>query len=232
MHVLCDPKAGNSWPSIARPASTAKPVAVRAVRTPEPPQQAHGPHPWTWFEFDVPAGNHAISLTINPAKPEAGFFRGEVGWWLWAEHPLARATLTVEYKQPVPAAEPLPLPIGTETQRQIVTIQPARLLRVGNRWPKPDQPVVWLDEVAPDESTQDWGKLERNRSVWQKEMIIAGQPQRRGLGTHANGRIVYELSGGGFTKFRARWAATSTQAMARWSSRSGWTANAALTAAR
>ena len=196
-------KRATRWPSHCTASVNGQAVPVRAVRTPEPPQQAHGPHPWTWFEFNVPAGNHSIGLTINPAKPEASFFRGEVGWWLWAEHPLTRATLTVEYKQPVPAAEPLPLAISIETERQIITVQPTRLLRVGNRWPKSDRPVVYLDETAPDESSQEWGHLERNRSVWQKEMIIAGQPQRRGLGTHANSRIVYELSGGGFKRLRA-----------------------------
>jgi hypothetical protein len=180
-----------------------QPAKVRAVRSPVPPQQAHGPHPWTWFEFDVPCGQHSVTIAVNTAKPEGDFFRGEVGWWLWLEHPLSRATLTVEYQQPLPPAEPLPLPIGSETRRQILTIQPARLLRIGNRWPKTDRPTVYLDEVAPDESKQDWGHLERNQSVWQKEMVIAGQAQRRGLGTHANSRIVYELSGGGFTKFRA-----------------------------
>lgn len=203
MHILCDPK-GNPLAADCTAAIDGQPVSVRAVRTPEPPQQAHGPHPWTWFEFDVPSGNHAVALTVRPAKPDASYFRGEVGWWLWAELPLvARATLTVEYDQPLPEAEPLPLPIGTESQRQIVTIQPAHVVRVGNRWPKLDQREVFLDEVAPDESVQEWGQLERNRSVWQKEMLIAGQPQRRGLGTHANSRIVYDLGGGGFKKFRA-----------------------------
>jgi len=63
---------------------------------------------------------------------------------------------------------------------------------------------VWLDEVEPDEAVQDYGKVEKNRSVWQKEMITAGKKFARGLGAHANGRIEYELAGAGFKTFRCQ----------------------------
>jgi hypothetical protein len=203
MHVLFDPKGRDGVPVDCAARVDGRPVAVRAVRSPDKPGQTHGTHPWTWFEFDIPPGSHAIALTIRLAKPTHSFLRGEVGWWLWLEHPRAAATVTVEYQQPPTAPEPLPLPISTATERQVLTIQAARVLRAGNRWPKADQAAMRLDEHAPDEASQEWGHLERNRSVWQKEMVIAGKKFSRGLGTHANGRMLYELTGAGFRRFHA-----------------------------
>jgi hypothetical protein len=94
-----------------------------------------------------------------------------------------------------------------EYERQIITIQPPKLFATGHPWPDPvalekfDQPVVYLDEVIPDEATQGWGTLQRRQSVWEKEMIIAGKTYARGLGTHADGKIVYKLPKGKYTKF-------------------------------
>lgn len=204
MHVLCDPR-GTAPGRIECVATVGgKPVEVRAVRTPDKPDQAHGPHPWTWFEFPVPEGRNEVAVTLTPGSKQE-FFRGEIGWWLWSEHPLQKHTLVVEYSGPLPQrrADPLPLPVNMDSEREIVTIQSPKLVRIGHRWPK-DKPTVWLDEVEPDEAVQDYGKLEKNRSVWQKPMIVAGQKLARGLGAHANGRIVYELAGAGFKTFRCQ----------------------------
>jgi beta-galactosidase len=73
---------------------------------------------------------------------------------------------------------------------------------VGTRWPT-DGTTLWLDEVAADEVTQSWGTLQRKQSVWEKPLIVAGRKFERGLGTHANSRIVYDLTGGRFKTFRA-----------------------------
>jgi hypothetical protein len=145
-----------------------------------------------------------VALTISPAE-KTDFFRGDVGWWLWAEHPLQKSTLVVEYAGAIPKqpADPVPLPIGQHSQRVILPIQPPKLIRTGHRWPK-DKPLVWLDEVEPDEAVQDYGKVEKNQSVWQKPMIVAGKKFTRGLGSHANGRILYELAGAGFNTFRCQ----------------------------
>jgi hypothetical protein len=181
-----------------------QPVEVCGVRTPDRPEQAHGPHPWTWFQFALPEGRSEVSLTLTLLKTDQ-YFRGEMGWWLWGEHPLQRHTLVAEYAGPLPERqpEPLPLPVNIDSERQIVAIQPPKLFRLGRRFPK-DRPMVWLDEVPPDEASQDYGKVEKNRSVWEKEMIVAGKKFARGLGSHANGRIAYELSGGNFRTFRCQ----------------------------
>jgi hypothetical protein len=152
----------------------------------------------------MPEGRSDVALKISPAE-KTEFFRGEVGWWLWAEHPLTEHSIRVNYHVTprLGPAEPLPLPVNIQWQRQIMTIQPLKLMRTGHRWPK-DKPLVWLDEVEPDEAVQDYGKVEKNQSVWQKPMIVAGKKLARGLGSHANGRILYELAGAGFKTFRCQ----------------------------
>jgi len=199
MYLLCDPKGSLPGALQCTARVDGNPVEVRTV-------QNRGRHRWVWFEFDVPAGRRQVAVAIKPSDDAWGFFRGGIGWWLLAEHALAKSTLTIEFTDPLPPAreEPLPLPLGMDRRREIVTIQPAKLFKAGNRWPKPDRAVVWLDEVAPDEVTQDWGELSRNQSVWKKEMIVAGKKFDRGLGTHANSRIVYELTGEKFQKFLAQ----------------------------
>jgi hypothetical protein len=203
MHVLCDPRTGGKTQVECTAQVGGKAVEVRAVRTPEKGEQAHGPHPWTWFEFPLPEGRSEVALVIRPAK-EAASFRGEVGWWLWAEHPLKKRVLTVQFDQPLPPAEkePLPVPVSMETQREIITIHAPKVVRTPRTWAKLDQPVVFLDELEPDEATQGWGTLQRNQSVWEKPMTVAGRKFARGLGTHASARVVYELAGGGFKTFR------------------------------
>jgi hypothetical protein len=205
MHVLFDPIQSRPGVAMCTAQVAGKLVTVRALRSPEKPEQAHSPHVWTWFEFDVPEGQNQVTITIEPggAADAKQFFRGEIGWWLWGEHRLTKQTFVHEYPDRLPAArnEPLPLPISQDRQRQITTIRPAGVVRAGNRWPGLDRPTIHLDEVTPDLCTQDWGQLQRNRSVWEKEMIVAGRKFAHGLGTHANSRIAYELSGGRFKSF-------------------------------
>ena len=61
---------------------------------------------------------------------------------------------------------------------------------------------VFLDSMELVSVKQGWGTLKKNRSVWDKEMVIGGKHFRRGLGTHANREIVYRL-GGKYRRFQA-----------------------------
>jgi len=203
MHVLCDPSSGFPGKLVCTADVDGKAAQVRAVRRPTQRRQAHSAHSWTWFEFPVPGGRSDVAVTVKPSAPNL-FFRGEAGWWLWIERRLKKATLTLEVAEPLPPTpnEPFPMPIRMETEREIITIQAPKAFRTPKRWPKLDKASVYLDEVAPDEVKQDWGTLQRNQSVWEKPMIIAGRKFARGLGTHANSRILYDLSGGKFRSFR------------------------------
>jgi len=205
MHVLVDPRGGTLEEVEATARVNDRPVEVRVVRSPPKPDQAHGPHPWRWYAWDLPLGKSKVKFTLG-AKAGHPMPRSEIGCWLWVEEPLVKETVTVEYGGKLPAArpDPLPMPIGMEHQRHVFTLLAPRRFQLGPRWPGADRPIVYLDEVTADEFSQDYGKLERNRSVWEKPMIVAGKAFARGIGSHANGRISYELAGGNFKTFRCQ----------------------------
>ncbi len=54
---------------------------------------------------------------------------------------------------------------------------------------------IYLDTMEPVEAKQDWGELQRNRSVQGNLLKIGSKVFMRGLGTHANSRIVYRIEG-------------------------------------
>lgn len=180
-----------------------KPVEVRLTKSPAKGQ-------WVWFIFDVPSGENKISVKITPASG-GGIFQGEIGCWLWLEHKLQKAELTIQFQNALPttADEPLPIPLNMETKREIITIQTPKSFSTGKDWQEPQKlekielPTVYLDIAVPEKVTQGWGTLQRRQSVFEKEMIIAGKKFARGLGTHSDGSIVFNLPEGRFEKFRA-----------------------------
>ncbi len=202
IYLLCEAQNTFREPFAYDARVNGKPVEVLVV---EPPR-GRG---WTWLELSLPEGRNEVALDIKPASG-GGAFRGSVGWWLWAEHSLKKATLTVEFDEPQPAtpSEPRPLPLNMGSERRITTIRSPKDFNVGHPWPEPvslaslDRPSVYLDEVVPDEAAQGWGTLQRRQSVGEREMTIAGKKFRRGLGTHANGKLVFNLPEGRFKRFR------------------------------
>jgi len=60
---------------------------------------------------------------------------------------------------------------------------------------------IFLDALEPVSWVQGYGKLQKNQSVWEKPMTIGNRHFRRGLGTHADGRIVYDI-GGRYRRFQ------------------------------
>lgn len=204
LHLLVDPRRKAPEQVECQARVNGKPLAVRAVRSPEKRQQTHLPHPWTWFELPLPAGRSEVTVELL-ARPEA-WARCRLGAWLWAEEPLRQATLEVDFAGPLPpaVAEPLPLPIAMDRSRKIAVVHPLQMLGGVARWPDAKRRSVRLDELLPDEESQDWGQVESNRSVGRKPLVIAGTQFARGIGTHANGRVAYDLTGGGFRIFRCR----------------------------
>ena len=65
------------------------------------------------------------------------------------------------------------------------------------------EPVrVPVSELTPLSAEQSWGSLEPDRSVQGQALKIGGREFARGLGTHANSRVVYDL-GGRCSRFEA-----------------------------
>jgi hypothetical protein len=109
-------------------------VLVTAIRCPSPraiPAEtlAELPlNPWVFFRFDLPEGESEVAVSIQAGEKYPKPFAVRAGWWLWAEQPLKKGTLMMEFGQPLSAVpvNPLPFPSGMEFQRQVVPLQPLK----------------------------------------------------------------------------------------------------------
>jgi hypothetical protein len=146
---------------------------------------------WLFLKGPVPGGHHRVSLKLleedAPLKLSA---------WVWATRPGGDLP---SYPNALPSPETISLDaqalLGpTDAQSAARVVQSKRQVEKING--------VFLDALEPVSSVQGWGRLQRNQSVWEKPMTIAGRRFRRGLGTHADSRIVYDL-GGRYGRFQS-----------------------------
>ncbi len=64
------------------------------------------------------------------------------------------------------------------------------------RPPAPPKPQVYLSDLKPKTVKNGYGKLGINRSIEGKPLTVDGRRYARGLGTHANGLLVYTIPAG------------------------------------
>jgi len=146
---------------------------------------------WLFLRGRVPAGQHQLSLKTLWENAPISFSA-----WVWATKP--GGTLP-PYLNALPSPEVISLdarplfgPVDSGSVTQLVRSQRS-VERING---------VFLDALEPVSCVQGWGKLQKNQSVWEKPMTIAGRRFRRGLGTHADSRIVYDV-GGRYRRFQS-----------------------------
>ncbi len=149
------------------------------------------PEHWLFLKAPLTRGQHQVSLKVLGEDSECEF-----SVWLWAIKP---GGAPASYPNSLPApetisldAQPLVPPMNPQAQPRTVHCERTREKIDG----------IFLDALEPASCLQGWGKLQRNRSVWDKPMTIAGRRFRRGLGTHAESRITYDL-GGRYRRFQS-----------------------------
>ncbi len=83
------------------------------------------PGPWVWFRFDLLPGRNEVAVVLECPKGDSEEIKAETGWWLWAENPLQKGTLSLFYdgSSPATSPEPVPMAVRQEWQRQIVALQ-------------------------------------------------------------------------------------------------------------
>ncbi len=146
---------------------------------------------WQFIEGDISEGTHRLSLNMASRTDCT-----RVSVWLHATRAGGTGT---DYPNALPAPE-------------IVSLHAVTLFESGDiaSLPPPEsRPVeidridgVYLDALAPASATQEYGTLQTNRSITETPLNIGGRQFQRGLGTHSNSRVVYEL-GGAYTRFQA-----------------------------
>lgn len=58
----------------------------------------------------------------------------------------------------------------------------------------PNQKVFYLSNYSPLKAEQDWGNLNQDRTVNGNKLTLNGKEYDKGLGTHTNSKIVYNIS--------------------------------------
>jgi hypothetical protein len=139
---------------------------------------------WHFLEAALPEHGGKVSLHLNTQDPTA-----TVSVWLLADK--ARES-NAAFPNELPSPERVSLdslcvlkPTALEANAEEVH-KPAPVERIKG---------VFLDSMEPVSATQGWETLKKNRSVWDKEMVIGEKNFLRGLGTHANSEIIYKLDG-------------------------------------
>ena len=172
-----------------------KDIPLRAIRS-DAGFTATGiaaPECWQFLEGALPEDGGRVSLRTSTQDPNA-----TVSVWLLADKP-GKGTPAL------PNALPPPEWIALDGVC-VLAPQPAAGNAPEVRKTAPVEKIdgVFLDTVAPVSVKQGWGELRKNRSVWDKGIMIGANHYRRGLGTHANSEIVYSLDGT-YRRFEA-WA--------------------------
>ena len=163
-----------------------KDVPLRAIRS-DAGFTATGitaPECWQFLEGVLPEGGGNVSLRASTQDPDA-----TVSVWLLADKP-GHGTPAL------PNALPSPEWISLDSICML-NQQPASGASKEVHKTAPIEKIdgVFLDTIEPVSVKQGFGELKKNRSVWDKDIMVGGQHFRRGLGTHANSEIVYTLDG-------------------------------------
>ncbi len=145
---------------------------------------------WAWFTAPVPEGQHTLAVRLNltaPVSTVALYVRG--------------AALAEASEPPFDSGAAFPLyrpeqrtwsrtliaPAACNADTAAVKRSPRQITRIDG---------VYLDTLKWSEATAGWGEVRLNRSVMDKPMTIAGRRYFRGIGTHANSRIDYDIPTG------------------------------------
>jgi len=145
------------------------------------------PKPEHWLFFRAPIRKGAKNLGVEVLTPGAS---PKLSVWVWATK--ARGP-SGSYANALPNPEVISL----DARALLAPTDTGALPGAAATIPRPVERIdgIYLDTLEPESVSQGWGTLQRNRSVWEKPMTIAGRRFLRGLGTHAPSRIVYALDG-------------------------------------
>ena len=141
--------------------------------------------------ISLPGRKHQVSLKLLCEDAQV-----RLSAWVWATKP--GGTLPA-----YPNALPSPETISLNAQPLFSPVDATSVTGLVRR-PVPVEKIdgIFLDALEPVSCVQGWGKLQKNQSVWEKPMTIGSRHFRRGLGTHADSRIVYDI-GGSYRRFQS-----------------------------
>jgi hypothetical protein len=139
---------------------------------------------WTFVRAPLASGDNLVSLDQ--------FLGGDctaVSAWVWATKPGSTSAHA--------GALPQPESISLDGAALIAPLDIRQLPAATTAIERPVERIdgIFLDALEPVSVKQGYGTLQKNRSVWEKPLVIGGQRFVRGLGTHAPSKIVFALDG-------------------------------------
>lgn len=142
------------------------------------------PEYWMFIKTNLPAGKSDVTINLL-----AGNECRRISSWVWATKPGVDSSY--------PNAIPAPELISLDSYPLLKDISIGSLNLPETEEMKSVEKIngVYLDAIDPVSAIQGWGRLQRNQSVWEKPLIIAGKQYTRGLGTHSPSEIEYSLDG-------------------------------------
>ncbi len=141
---------------------------------------------WMFLLADLPDKDNDIELEINyPHEKET------ISIWV-----LSKKEYDSFKKDNYPNSICYPEIMYIDSEKLIGNIDPEQVSSIERlAFPVKYIDGIYLDTIEPVSATQGWGDLEKNQSVWNKALILNGKKYLRGIGTHSNAHIVYDLGG-------------------------------------
>jgi len=133
IYLLCSSPTNAGIALECHAAINARPVAVTLTssspadpKIPVRTMRELPAEPWAFYRFELPAGKSAVEIFLRCGKSGSSSTGIKAGWWVRSEESLEKATLTMDFAQPLPKAplNPLPFPSAMEIERKVLTLQP------------------------------------------------------------------------------------------------------------
>jgi hypothetical protein len=145
---------------------------------------------WIWFLANVPAGEHHLRI-----ETEGSAINRMMGIYLRGDIPAPPASAPFDSSPAFPLYRPDRVPWSRVLEPLAARASaPAAMAKVPRRIVNIDG--IFLDALDWGEATAGWGKVQRNLSILEKPMTLAGKAFHRGLGAHAASRVRYDLPTG------------------------------------
>jgi hypothetical protein len=151
------------------------------------------PEHWLFVRAPLVSGHNEIALEVL-----SGIDSSRASVWVWATRTSKPGRIVA------PSALPKPEVISLDAAALMEPSDTSAAQLPVERMARPIERIngIFLDAIEPASVTLGWGRLQKNKSVWDKPMTIAGKRYLRGLGTHAPSRIAFAL-GGNYTRFQS-----------------------------
>jgi hypothetical protein len=140
---------------------------------------------WRFLLADLPKGTKEVSVRFLSAMDELP------SMWVWDKRDVPAGPRDLPELLPAPEV----ISLGGAQLMALTGSELEGLPREGAERPVERINGVFLDTLDPVKATQGYGKLERNQSVWEKSLGVAGKLFSRGLGSHANAELVWNIEG-------------------------------------